>query len=137
MIAKGITEQQLMMAASDVGVSIVVTPLNLKGTRHRVKVNLSGKKDEDGNYRWQRVSASQFANERRVHAVCWHGFRDYFRACFDRAPDAEFRTALDYWNGSDDFEERYRASGHQNVGSQFAPTYAAECCRCPERGLAV
>ena len=139
MVIKGMTQAQIEAAASDAGVSVVVRTLNQKGTRHRVKVNPSGKKDADRNRRWQRISPwrSSTGNHRRVHAVCWHGFRDFFRACFAREPDAEMRTALDHWRGSADFEARYRESGTRNVGSIAQPACAADVCLCPERGLAV
>ena len=94
-------------------------------------------KDERGDSRYQRTSASiMFHEDRRVHAVCWHGFRDYFRAVYMRVPGAVFRTAMDTWKGSEDFEARFRASGHKNIGSQAAPVCAAEACRCPSSGYA-
>jgi len=93
-------------------------------------------KDERGDAHYQRESAGYGNAGRRVHAVCWHGFRDYFRAVFSKAPDAVFRTAYDTWRGSDDFEARYRESGHRNIGSPIAPVSAAEACRCLEAGLA-
>jgi len=97
---------------------------------------LKARKGERGNRKYQRISASTY-NDRRVYAVCWHGFRDYFRAVYALAPDAVFNTAFDRWKGSQDFEERYRSSGHRNVGSQMAPRCAAEVCACPESGMAV
>lgn len=148
MIASGITAGQLQAAAALIGVTADVRTLNDKGTRHRVKINPlvaascrtpsgSRRRGEGGNAKYQRVSASTFNNGARVHAVCWHGFRDYFRACFVAAPKAVFRTSMDTWSGSVDFEARYRASGLRNIGSQMAPMTAAQaCCCCPESGEA-
>jgi hypothetical protein len=136
MIASRITRGQLEGAASLVGVSVDVRALNSAGTRHKVKVNPVDVKDADGNRKYQRTSASAFNSTRRVHAVCWHGFRDYFRACFSVAPEATFRTAVDVWRGREDFEERYRASGHRVVGAPIAPYKACEVCVCPDSGIA-
>lgn len=136
MQARFITLEQLETAARETNVRVDVRGLNDKGDRHRVKVNPSHDKDSDGNRPYQRISASMFSNERRVAAVCWHGFRDFFRACFELAPNAVFRTAMDTWSGSEDFEKRFHASGHKNIGSQMAPMYACDACVCPDRGIA-
>jgi hypothetical protein len=145
-IASNVKAETLQHAAEVLGLVLDMTTLNTKGTRHRVKVNLGrvhrerGEikpgKDGEGNYSYQRISRSMFQNERRVHAVCWHGFRDYFREVFKVEPGAIFKTQMDTWKGSEDFEARFRASGHRNVGSQMAPVMAAECCRCGEEGMA-
>lgn len=147
MIASGITAAQLQSAAASVGVALDVRTLNEKGTRHRVKVNPivpssartpagARKRGDKGNAPYQRVSPSMFNSGRRVHAVCWHGFRDFFRACFKLAPAATFRTAMDTWRGAEDFEARFAQSGHRNIGSQMAPMTAAEACACPDSGRA-
>lgn len=133
MQARFITAEQLEAAAALVGVAVVITTLNAKGDRHRVKVNPLG---AIGERKYQRISLNMDGSERRVFAVCWHGFRDFFRACYAVAPDAVFRTALDVWDGSADFEARFPASGHVNIGSQFQPLMTADACQCPDRGMA-
>lgn len=145
MEASNITEQQLRDAAEEIGVDIDMHALNRKMTRFRVKVNPrvtdemrtpygNRKKGEAGDAKYQRTGVS---TGHRVHAVCWHGFRDFFRACFERAPEAKFKTAMDTWNGAEDFEARYRESGMRNVGSQMMPMSAAEACSCPESGWVI
>ena len=148
MIASGITREALESAARAVGVRVEISTLSGSGLRHRVKVSPdvpaeayapSGRRrrGERGDSPYQRTSAAvMFHENRRVHAVCWHGFRDFFRACFASAPAATFRTALDTWRGAEDFEARYRASGHRNIGAPIAPVCAAEACRCGEEGFA-
>lgn len=90
-----------------------------------------------GDAPYQRLSAGYGrALEARVAAVCWHGFRDYFRAVYQLEPAARFQTALDTWQNSEDFEARFRSSGHRNIGSQACPVLACEACRCPDAGLA-
>jgi len=144
MIASKVTRETLEAAARDIGVAAQIDGM---GRRFKVKLlpdvpaecyTAGGrrKRGERGHAPYQRTSAGTH-DERRVHAVCWHGFRDYFRAVYKREPDAVFRTAIDTWRGADDFEARYRASGHHNVGSQIYPRAMAEVCACPESGMAV
>jgi hypothetical protein len=58
---------------------------------------------------------------RRVWAVSWRGHRDFMRAVYALDPNATFRTAIDTWRDSDDFENRHAASGERNIGSMVAP----------------
>ncbi len=144
MLASKVTKEVLEAAAAEIGVTVKVTTLNERGTRHRIKVNpgvrvaeyhespTTGRKSATPNYKYQRISM----HERRVAAVCWHGFRDFFRAVYRRNPLAVFNTAMDKWNGAEDFEARFRASGHRNIGSQYMPMMAAEACECPSKGYA-
>lgn len=144
MIASKVSKADLLAAAADVGVMLDMRALNATDSRYRVKVNpdpvqwpsaftASGKRraGEKGDVGYQRENA---LTGRRVNAVCWHGFRDFFRAVYKRNPAAVFRTAIDTWKGSEDFEARYRPSGERNVGSIMYPVCAAGNCRCPERG---
>lgn len=146
MIASNVSLHTLESAAASCGLEIKTTTLSGSGRRHRVKVNPgklppealtpagNRRKGEVGDNRYQRVSLNMDGSERRVAAVCWHGFRDFFRACFAVEPDARFKTAMDTWGGSADFEARFAASGHRNIGSAFMPLRAADACRCEERG---
>lgn len=126
MTVTGMTAEQLQSAAKTTGVTLDMTSLSQSGLRHRVKVNLGEDRD------LYRKITCNMGHERRVNAVCWHGFRDFFRACFELAPNAKFSTALDTWKGSADFEARYRESGTKNIGSQMYPMLAAEACDCGE-----
>ena len=161
MQARNVTARTLQAAADEIGVTLDITTQNARGTRHRVKLNprvpdscyrppckkhRTGQwpearcrcrrwNDERGDAPYQRANASSFRSGQRVHAVCWHGFRDFFRAVYRREPGAIFVTAYDTWRGSDDFEARFRESGHRNIGSQMYPVAAAEACRCPEAGF--
>ena len=145
MLANGISREILESAANAIGVKAEIRATSNSGRRFRVKLypivprealTKSGyrRKGECGDAPYQRISASAFSNDRRVHAVCWHGFRDYFRACFSAEPEAIFRTALDTWRGLEDFEARFRNSGGRNVGSQVRPVASAHACRCSESG---
>lgn len=142
MIASNVTLQELEAAAAQVGVSIDARALSESGRRWRVKVNpisevyLGPRGGEHRRRKYQRISASMYGNGRKIHAVCWHGFRDFFRAVYAVNPGAKFKTAFATWNGSADFEARFRNSGHRNIGAPIAPVAAAEACACPESGYA-
>ena len=138
----------LRMAAEEIGVAIEIDTLNAKGNRMRVKLypgtpppeaftkGGNRRKGEAGDAKYQRTSASGFRSDRRVNAVCWHGFRDFFRAVFELDPNAVCRTALATWKGSEHFEANYQESGHTNIGSEFYPMRHVDACRCPDQGQA-
>jgi len=146
MIASRVTIDVLQRAAVEVGVRAEVS-MSYSPLRHRVKLypltpaelyTPSGRRHrgEKGDARYQRTSAFAMHDDRRVHAVCWHGFRDFFRAVYRLTPGAYFYTAMATWKGSEHFEANYRASGSRNVGTQIMPMCAAEVCRCSEQGYA-
>ena len=89
----------------------------------------------DGVKKYQRRSASPFDTERKVHAVCWHGHRDFMRALLDRDPDARIKSGrygnLD-WRGWQDFEDRFEMSGYIDIGAPIMPVQMREACFCIE-----
>ena len=87
-------------------------------------------RDDDGDYRYQRTSASAFHDERRVFAVCWHGHRDFMWGIFGRDPEARIKTMWADYKGRDDFDAKYPDTAYQNVGSMMYPRYASEICKC-------
>lgn len=131
MTVSGVTDSTLQHAADAVGVSLDISRLNPAGTRWRVKVNPGSDKEK-----YRRTSASYFRQGYRVNAVCWHGFRDFFREVFKTVPDAKFRTSVDHWKGSEDFESRYRDSAFKNIGPPIAPVYIKDACACKDSGNA-
>ncbi len=146
MIASNVSADTLKHAADTLGLTLDMAPLNVKGTRHRVKVNLgrnyrtpeialtrfgNRRKGAAGDYAYQRYSASAFAKDgRRVFAVCWHGFRDFFREVYKHEPNAVFQTAMETWRGSVDFEARHEQSASKNIGAPVRPVCAADACGC-------
>ena len=88
--------------------------------------------DDRGDAKYQREGIFR---QQRIHAVCWHGFRDFFRAVYRIEPAATFRTAMATWKGSEHFGANFAETGYRNIGSQMCPMSAAEACRCPETGL--
>ena len=124
MIASHVTSEILESAATKVGVRAEIRPLNSKGTRFNVKLypvvtpamckpgrlqdgNL-GRTDrrytgEQGDAKYERESVGYSSAGRRVNAVCWHGFRDFFRAVYEQDSAVTFRTAVDTWKNAADF----------------------------------
>jgi len=141
MIARGISRLELEAAAARVGVVADTEALSGSGLRHRVKLfplltptlytpGGHRKRGEAGDARYQRVSVGWGTAGRRVHAVCWHGFRDFFRAAFTFQPEAVFRTAVATWKGSADFEARFADTASKNIGPPIAPVAMASACKC-------
>ena len=81
---------------------------------------------------YRRVSA----DGRRIAAVCWHGFRDFYRALFESTPDAIVVSALARYEGSDDFEAVYPSTAYRNIGSAYRPLAYSSACVCADSGCA-
>lgn len=60
--------------------------------------------------------------------LCWHGFRDVFREVMNVNPEARIQTGKTVYKGRDGFENTYRDTADQNVGSLFQPAYMPEMC---------
>ncbi len=151
MLASNVSLATLEYAAHAVGVRADISPVSGSGRRFRVKLypavtpdmlSPSGRRYRGarGDARYQREAVGCDIEGRRVchriHAVCWHGFRDFFRAVFAQESDAVFRTALDTWRGVEDFEKRFAATGYQTIGPHIASAAIASACRCPDKGIA-
>lgn len=92
----------------------------------------------DGKY--CRVSASWSAvnkdgSPRRVHAVCWHGHRAFFRALYAALPagvTCRIITTMATYRDAEDFERTHDATGDRNIGSLMRPVGARDACQCGE-----
>jgi hypothetical protein len=105
----------------------------------RIQGQLKPKPNEPNPY--QRTSRSFFNPDRKVHAICWHGHRDFYRGIFRINPDARIQSGYYFkadWKGSEDFEDNYRDTGHIEIGAPIAGGYPRMCdaCSCPESGYA-
>lgn len=93
---------------------------NAKGTRISVKLGTADSK---------RHGSRTAASGRHGKYLCWHGFRDVLRGCFDINPEARATTMKAVYNGKQGFEDTYPSTAQQNVGSLFQPAYAPELCK--------
>jgi hypothetical protein len=84
--------------------------------------------------KYQRTSATNYSERNgrywKVHAVCWHGYRDFFRVLFSRFPTARVSTMFADYRGAADFLTKYPETAWRNVGSQFYPRNAEDVCEC-------
>lgn len=130
MTASHVTLSTLQAAAYEIGVTVDIS--GLSSHRFRVKVN-PGPGGWDRKYKRWSPSYHSDRPDRLCNAVCWHGFRDYFRAVYRREPDATFRTSLATWYNSAHFEANFEASGDCLVGSIGNPCTWRELCECEEQ----
>ena len=123
----GVNEAQLHTCADEVGVQIY--NLRKDGRALRFGLRPTGMRI-DGDYKYQRTSASGFRPDRRVFAVCWHGHRDFMRAVFRVNPDARIKTMWADYKGSEVFEDIFPDTAYKNVGSMMYPATADSVCKC-------
>lgn len=135
MIIRKTTIEAVEAAANSVGVAVDITDLSASrggGRTLSVKVNLPdgppGSPDDRERYR--RISH----RGRRINAVCWHGFRDFFRTLFEYSPEAVVKTALATYDGPEGFEATYPSTGEGNIGSLWEPMAMADACLCVDSG---
>lgn len=100
------------------------------GTTWSGRLNLAGPNTKKTPHTYGRISSNPYGGERCINAVCWHGFRDFFRGLYEKDPDAIIITAFARYEGRDDFEDTYPDSD-RNIGSMVAPMYASEACHDP------
>lgn len=90
-------------------------------------------------YHRRGIPRSTFANgepsavPKRMPYICWHGYRDLFRAVFAKYPQATIRTGATVYRGQAHFEYTYQNTD-RNIGSQVSPFQYSEACDCKENG---
>ena len=133
-----LTDDDLYDIATEIGVRISAQgsvyngrpAIGRDGRARRFNLRPTDERNENGDRPYQRVSASAFRPERRVYAVCWHGYRDFMREIFSRDPEARIKTYVADYKGKEDFEEKYPETAYTNVGSMMYPQYLSEVCKC-------
>lgn len=90
---------------------------------------------------YQRTSAGWQQEGRKVHAVCWHGHRDFYRRIFQFYPNARIvsgRYGKIEFDGSENFEDTYIETAFIKLGPPIMGGYPSMCeaCSCPESGEA-
>ena len=95
------------------------------------RVRLSVKDPEGPGYRrWVYRSWWDQRTDRHIRSVCYHAYRDFLYAAFERSPHARVITALTMYEGFRNFESTYRRTGKLIVGSFFEPVRFEDCCDC-------
>jgi hypothetical protein len=128
MIITGITKQEFSDVVAKLNApalydgNIVIEnceSLNAKGTRLSVKLGTADSKRHGSRRAW---------SGRHGKWLCWHGFRDVFRAVMAVNGEAVIRSAKAVYKGSEGFEATYPSTADINVGSMFQPAYMPEMC---------
>ena len=135
MIIRKVTEEAVVAAAQAVHVHVRYgfkpywrdgpreTP---DGTRLGTATSITIRPTEGCTQRRRGTSGAR----RRIHAVCWHGHRDFFRALYALCPEAVIVTALARYEGAAHFERTFPATGATNLGSRAQPMPANRACDC-------
>jgi hypothetical protein len=71
--------------------------------------------------------------EKAIRSACYHAYRDFLYAIFERAPRARVVTSLAVYEGPAHFEATHWRISRLNVGSFFEPVRLEDCCDCPKR----
>lgn len=127
MIITGISTTELRdvvrkLNATDYANNIVVEnaeALSSTGTRINVKLGTADSRKH---------GSRQASSGRHGKWLCWHGFRDVFRAVMDVNPDAVVRSRDAIYRGKQGFENTYPSTAERNVGSMVQPAYAPDLC---------
>jgi hypothetical protein len=92
----------------------------------RIKLNL------DSSRAYQRTSTTlnKKGNYRKVHAVCWHGYRDFLIELYKLNPSIRVVTAQATYNNEHHFNATYGATGSNNIGSYIEPMEYQYACLC-------
>lgn len=142
MQASKVTRDALSTAATTCGVRADIKQLNSAGTRFTVKLYPGAvERTPSGRRKIVNGAPVRAPYQRRkvsgpgmVHAVCWHGFRDWFRAVYAQCPDAIFRTAYATYRGVAGFESTFPDTAYRNIGSRMEPCNASDACYCEGEG---
>lgn len=139
MKAYNVALETLQAAAKKVGVVAEIDSTTRAGRTHRVKLRplvrpewrtpagrLRNAMRSKFKYFRMRVGSDSLLSS----ALCWHGFRDFFRAVFAIEPSARFVTKLATYDTVVGFERDFPDTSEKNIGSQFAPMAIADACRC-------
>jgi hypothetical protein len=68
-------------------------------------------------------------------SACYHAYRDFLYAVFERAPYARALTSLAVYEGLRNFVSTHERTGRLVVGSYLEPIRFEDCCDCPKKFL--
>ena len=95
----------------------------------RVKLN---KLKENKNYQRTGYYNNKDGTPRKVNAICWHGFRDFFIELYQHNSNLRVVTANATYQNSFDFYKNYNQTGYKNIGSMVEPLEYNKACLCNE-----
>lgn len=128
----GVTEEQVLKACEGICKAEMEWISKSRRGGDTLRVKLYPLKSTKNPHHYQRKSASFFHPDRWVHALCWYGFREFFKVLFTLAPNAKAITAMATYDGMEGFEKNYPATGYVNIGAPICPIQAREACECED-----
>jgi len=90
------------------------------------------KKKENKNYQRTGFYNNKNGTPRKVNAICWHGFRDFFKELYKHYSTLRVVTANTTYTSIFDFYKNYNQTGYKNIGSMIQPLQYNKACLCDE-----
>lgn len=124
MIVSNVKLSDLQQATKEVGdIRMEVEDRSTsRTTRFKVKLFPIGDKRRAYTRTWN-------GGRRRVNGCSWIAFRDWFRALYSWAPNADCRGGFQFpfrYRNQQDFEWSHEDTGNVNIGSRALPLLASE-----------
>ncbi len=116
---KGLTISQLELCASKIGIQLYDARINNDYVLCRLQL-------KSEQYR-------KYKGTRKVWAVCWHGYRDFFIEVYKVNEDSIIDTMFAKYNSLEHFYYTYPETGNINVGSKMNPIPHNKACQCYPR----
>ena len=88
------------------------------------------KKKENKNYQRTGYYNNKDGSKRKVNAICWHGFRDFFIELYKYNDSLRIVTANTTYTSVFDFYKNYNQTGYKNIGSALEPLEYNKACLC-------
>ena len=114
----GVSSDVIFRAADTVGVKVIQLRMS-EGQPNKWRFVLKPK-EEDTKY-----CVKDKKNNRLLQIVNRYGHRDFIKTLFSLAPEAIVKTALDTYDGAEDFEGRWHESGGKKLSIGITPIDAA------------
>ena len=118
-------ENSINQIANKLGIEIEYN--SISGNCYRVKLI---KKKESKNYQRKGFYNNKNGTPRKVHAICWHGYRDFLIELYKIYSDLRVFTAQITYNNKEDFELKYPDTANINIGSMVQPLNYEDACFC-------
>ena len=118
-------ENSINQIANKLGIEIEYN--SISGNCYRVKLI---KKKESKNYQRKGFYNNKNGTPRKVHAICWHGYRDFLIELYKIYSDLRVFTAQITYNNKEDFELKYPDTANINIGSMVQPLSYGNACFC-------
>ena len=117
----------LKKISTKLNISIESNPISKNCYRVRVI-----KKKENKNYQRTGYYNNKDGSKRKVNAICWHGFRDFFIELYKYNNNFRVVTANITYTSGFDFYKNYNQTGYKNIGSMLEPLEYNKACLCNE-----